>query len=180
MKRVLLGIITGVHGIKGEVVIQSFTADPLDIDAYGPLADADGARGYEIETARPASKGVIARLKGISDRSAAERLKGTELYVDRDRLPATEDEDEFYHTDLVGLAAQLADGTPYGRVVALPNYGAGDLIEIAPAAGGQTLLLPFTREAVPTIDLTAGFLVVVPPEEIEARPEDEAEPGAAD
>lgn len=166
-KRLLLGIITGVHGVRGEVVIKSFTADPLDIDAYGPLSNADGSGRYEIKSLRATNKGVVARVTGVADRNAAERLKGVELHVERARLPAIDEDDAFYNADLIGLAVRLTDGGSYGRVAALHDFGAGDLIEIAPAAGGPTVILPFTRAAVPVIDLAGGFIVVDPPVLIE-------------
>ncbi len=169
--RIRVARIGAAHGIRGEVKLWSFTEDPLAVTDYGPLETADGARRFEIEAARPAKDHLVARLKGIGDRDAAERLRNTDLYVPRDRLPPIEEADTFYHADLVGLAAVREDGTALGTVTAIHNFGAGDLIEIAPPAG-EPLLLPFTETTVPTIDLKAGRVVVVPPAVIEAKEED--------
>ena len=169
--RIRVARIGAAHGIRGEVKLWSFTEDPLAVTDYGPLETADGARRFEIEAARPAKDHLVARLKGISDRDAASSLRNTDLYVPRDRLPPIEEADTFYHADLVGLAAVREDGTELGTVTAIHNFGAGDLIEVAPPAG-EPLLLPFTETAVPTIDLKAGRVVVVPPAVIEAKEED--------
>ena len=169
--RIRVARIGAAHGIRGEVKLWSFTEDPLAVTDYGPLETADGARRFEIEAARPAKDHLVARLKGIGDRDAAEKLRNTDLYVPRDRLPPIEEADTFYHADLVGLAAVREDGTALGTVTAIHNFGAGDLIEIAPPAG-EPLLLPFTETTVPTIDLKAGRVVVVPPAVIEAKEED--------
>jgi len=170
-KKVRVARIGAAHGIRGEVKLWSFTEDPLAIASYGALETEDGARCFEIETARPAKGFLVARLKGVADRNAAEKLCNLDLFVPRDRLPPIEDADTFYHADLVGLSAVGADGGALGTVTAIHNFGAGDLIEIAPAAGGDALLIPFTETTVPTIDLKAGRVVVVPPVEIEAREE---------
>ena len=160
--RIFLGRIAGAHGIRGEVIIHAFTEPPENVAAYGPLSDASGARTYEIENAHATPKGVVARLAGVADRTAAEALKGVELYVARDRLPAAA-EGEFYHADLIGLAAVDAEGTRVGEIVAVPNYGAGDLLEIRLAGARQTELIPFTDAHVPEIDIAAGRAVVVLP-----------------
>jgi 16S rRNA processing protein RimM len=170
--RIRVARIGAAHGIRGEVKLWSFTEDPLAVANYGPLETEDGARRFEIEAARPAKDHLVARLKGIGDRDAASSLRNIDLFVPRDRLPPIEEADTFYHTDLVGLAAVGVDGVAFGTVTAIHNFGAGDLIEIAPAAGGEPLLLPFTETTVPTIDLKAGRVVVVPPAEVEAREED--------
>jgi len=162
--KVLMGRIGAAHGIRGEVRIQSFTERPLDIATYGPLDTRNGAT-LTIRHARMAKHMVIATLEGVTDRTAAEKLNGTELFIDRDRLPATEDDDDFYHADLIGLEARLTDGTVLGKVLSLPNFGADDLIEIGRNAKSSTYY-PFTREVVPEIDIAAGYLVVVPPDEI--------------
>ena len=162
-RRILLGRIAGAHGIRGEVVIHAFTDPPENIAAYGPLADEAGVRTFLIESARVAGKGVVARIGGVSDRSAAEALRGTSLYVDRDRLPESA-EDEFYHADLIGLAAVDRDGKRVGEIVAVQNYGAGDLLEVRLAGSGRTELVPFTDAYVPEVDVAAGrALVVLPP-----------------
>lgn len=164
--RVCVAQIGAPHGVRGEVRIKSFTADPMALADYGPLSTEDGTRSFEIAALRPAKEVLIARLAGVGDRTAAEALRNLRLYVPRDRLPAAE-EDEFYHADLIGLAAVRPDGTPIGKVAALHNFGAGDLIEIVPAAGGTSLLLPFTKAVVPEIDVARGRMVVDPPAETE-------------
>jgi 16S rRNA processing protein RimM len=161
-KRVLLGRIAGAHGIRGEVLIKTFTAAPEGIAAYGPLSDAGGARSFSFESARPTPKGVVARLVGVADRNAAEALKGTELYIERERLPAAA-EGEFYHADLVGLDAVEPAGKPLGSIVGVHNFGAGDLLEIRLAASGKTELVPFTDDAVPEVDIAGRRVVVVLP-----------------
>ncbi len=158
----LLGRIADAHGIRGEVLIHSYTDPPEHIGGYGPLSDAAGARSFEIESARTTTKGVVARLEGVGDRTAAEALKGTELYIDRDKLPAAA-EDEFYHADLIGLDAVDPDGKAIGRIVAVQNFGAGDLIEIRLAGTGRTEFVPFTEAAVPSIDMNAKRAVIVLP-----------------
>ena len=132
---------------------------------YGPLATKDGARQFEVASAREAKDHLVATLKGITTREEAERLNGIELYVAREKLPAT-DEDEYYHADLIGLAAVTPADEPLGRVVAIHNFGAGDIIEIAPP-GGTTMLLPFSNAVVPTVDLAGGRVVIELPAEIE-------------
>jgi 16S rRNA processing protein RimM len=169
--RIRVARIGAAHGIRGEVKLWSFTEDPLAITGYGPLETEDGARRFTIEAARPGKEFLVARLAGISDRSAAEKLRNVDLFVSRDRLPPIEETHTFYHADLIGLAAVDKDGAAFGKVVAIHNFGAGDIVEIEPAAGGEKLLLPFTETIVPTIDLKAGRIVVVPPEEIEAKEE---------
>jgi len=161
--RIRVARIGAAHGIRGEVKLWSFTEDPLAVTNYGLLETEDGARRFEIEAARPAKDHLVVRLKGIGDRDAAEKLRNTDLFVPRDRLPPIEEADTFYHADLVGLAAVGEDGAAFGTVTAIHNFGAGDLIEIAPAAGGEPLLLPFNETTVPTIDLKARRVVVVPP-----------------
>jgi len=160
---VLLGEIGRPQGLQGEVRIRSFTAEPAAIAEYGPLEDETGTRQFEIESLRVTPKALSARLKGVTTREEAEALTGTKLYVPHTRLPARE-EDEWYHTDLIGLAAQDREGAPIGTVIAVHNFGAGDLLEIKPASGGATVLMPFTRETVPEVDVEGGWLRVVPPE----------------
>jgi 16S rRNA processing protein RimM len=166
--RLLLGRIAGAHGIRGEVLIHTYTAAPEDIGAYGPLSDATAKRNFDIEIVRATPKGVVARIAGVADRNAAEGLKGVELYVPRDRLPAAA-EGEFYHADLIGLAAVGPDGKPIGEIVAVQNYGAGDLLEIRLAGSGKTELLPFTEAVVPDIDMAARRAVVILPAATDAR-----------
>jgi 16S rRNA processing protein RimM len=148
------------------VKLWSFTQDPLAVANYGPLETEDGARAFEIEALRPAKDFLVARLAGVATRDAAEKLTNTDLFVPRERLPVIEEEDTFYHADLIGCAAVTADGTLFGTVSALHNFGAGDIIEIAPAGGGPTLMLPFTEATVPEVDVKAKRIVVIRPEEI--------------
>jgi 16S rRNA processing protein RimM len=161
--------IGAAHGVRGAVKLWTFTEDPLAVQAYGPLLTKDGARSFEVATAREAKGHLVATLKGIATREDAERLNGLELYVAREQLPATE-EDEYYHADLIGLAAVNAANEPIGRVAAIHNFGAGDIIEIAPA-DGATMLLPFTNAVVPSVDLAAGRVVIELPDEIAGEDE---------
>ncbi len=160
--RILLGRIAGAHGIRGEVLIKAFTAAPENVGAYGPLSDESGTRTFKLKSARATPKGVVARLQGVDDRNGAEALKGIALYIERDRLPAAA-EGEFYHADLIGLAAVNGDGKPIGEIVAVQNYGAGDLLEIRLAGSSKTELVPFTDAAVPEVDIAARRVVVVLP-----------------
>lgn len=154
-------MITGAHGMHGAVRVRSFTAEPEDVASYSPLSDEAGTRSFDLSVSRRTRGGIIARLAGIENRNAAEALKGTALYADRDALPEL-DEDEFYHADLVGLSVVLTDGRPLGRVRGLDNFGAGEVIEVE-TKQGKSVSLPFTRAAVPQIDLEAGRLTVDPP-----------------
>lgn len=173
---VLLGRIVAAQGLKGEVKILTFTELPENIAAYGPLSDGKGAT-FRIDDLR-LSKGeaVIARLAGINDRTAAERLRGTELYVATDSLPAP-DKEEWYYRDLIGMQAVTAEGAPFGEVVSVQNFGAGDLLEFRAPEARHTFFLAFTLANVPTVDIKARQIIVVPPEEEIARPEEE---GAAE
>jgi 16S rRNA processing protein RimM len=163
---VLLGRFGAPHGVRGEIRLQSFTADPLAIAAYDGLTDKSGARKFTLTSVRPQGKDMlVARVEGVAGRNGAEALTGVELYVPREKLPAPEEE-EFYIADLVGLRAETADGTELGMIVAVRNFGAGDILEIAPAQGGETLLLPFTKSVVPTVDISAGRVIVEPPAEV--------------
>jgi 16S rRNA processing protein RimM len=160
--RVCLGQIGAAHGVRGEVRLRSFTADPAAIANYGPL-ESEGGRVFEIKTLRPAKEHFVATLAGIVDRDAAERLVNVKLYVPRDRLPPPTEPDEFYHADLVGLAAVDSDGRKLGTVIAVHNFGAGDLIEVRPDDGNKTQLVPFDEANVPRIDLASGKIVIDPP-----------------
>jgi len=166
VKRVCLGRAIGARGLKGEVRIKTFTEDPLAIGAYGPLQDEARTRQFEISNVQTAKDGVVARLKGVSTREQADALKGVEFFVDRDRLPDVEDDSTFYFEDLIGLVAINENGSALGQVVAVQNFGAGDLLEVRPATGGATVLVPFTREIVPDIDKEAGWLLMLAPEGI--------------
>jgi 16S rRNA processing protein RimM len=161
---VCVGRIGAAHGTGGEVRLWPFTARPEDVAAYGPLQTADGSRIFEIESLRPAKDFLVARFKGLTDRSSAELLCNTDLYVPRERLPPPE-ADEFYHADLVGLRAEDTAGRLFGAVVGVHNFGAGDILEIAPEAGGETLMLPFSAAAVPQVEIAAGRIVVALPGE---------------
>jgi 16S rRNA processing protein RimM len=160
--RVCVAQIGAAHGIRGEVRLRSFTEDPLAVTGYGPLESEDGTRRFEIEALRPARDHFVARLAGVTSREAAELLTNIKLYVPRDRLPPVEDADTYYHADLVGLAAVTPDGARLGVVSAIMNFGAGDVVEIKPADGGEPLLVPFTETAVPEVDIPGGRIVVVP------------------
>jgi 16S rRNA processing protein RimM len=153
------------HGVRGAVKLWTFTEDPLAVKRYGPLATKDGARRFEVTHAREAKGHLVATLKGVATREDAERLNGIELYIMREKLPAT-GTDEYYHADLIGLAAVNAANEPIGRVIAIHNFGAGDIIEIAPPHG-TTMLLPFTNAVVPTVDLAEGRVVIELPAEID-------------
>ncbi len=161
-RRILLGQITAVHGVRGDLIVRSYTADPADIAAYGPLTDKDGGKPLTLSVVRVSDKGVVVRAKGVADRNAAELLKGRELYVQRSQLPAADDA-EYYHADLVGLDAFTSDGQPFGRVVAVQNFGAGDLLEIRTQDGRDTEFIPFSDACVPDVDIAARRLTVVPP-----------------
>jgi 16S rRNA processing protein RimM len=153
------------HGVRGAVKLWTFTEDPLAVKAYGPLLTKDGARQFEVTHAREAKGHLVATLKGVATREEAERLNGLELYIAREKLPAT-DENEYYHADLIGLAAVTPANEPLGRVIAIHNFGAGDIIEIGPAHGA-TMLLPFTNAVVPSVDLEGGRVVIELPDEID-------------
>jgi 16S rRNA processing protein RimM len=169
---VALGVFGAPQGVRGEIRIKSYTADPSAVGAYGPLTDAAGARRFAVGVVRPLRDDmVVARVEGIATREAAAALTGVELYARRSQLPPPE-ADEFYYDDLIGLEAATADGAPLGRVTAVLNHGAGDILEIAPAGGGETLLLPFTKAVAPEIDFAAGRIVIAPPPEIDGETPD--------
>ena len=166
--RILVGRFGAPHGVRGELRLQSFTQDPAAIASYGPLmGGTDGGTGprlFTIKSLRPLKDNLfVARVDGVSSRTAAEALTNTELYISRAALPPP-DEDEFYLADLIGLEAADEAGVALGKVIAVPNYGAGDILEIAPITGGESLLLPFTKAVVPVVDFAARRVTVVPPE----------------
>ncbi|NKB55184.1 MAG: 16S rRNA processing protein RimM [Alphaproteobacteria bacterium] len=173
--RICVGVVAGAHGVRGLVRVKSFTEEPSDIAAYGQLSDAEGRRHFELEITGSAKGVLLARIDGIRDREAAEALRGVEFYVARDALPAPAEE-EFYHADLIGLPAVLADGSSYGTVRALHEFGAGDMIEILLEDGGVSVL-PFTRAVVPVVDVDGGRIVIAPPTETEAREDSASEDG---
>ena len=166
-ERIRVARIGAAHGVRGEVRLWPFTQDPLAVADYGPLETEDGTRRFEIETLRAAKDHLVARLKGIDDRDAAEKLRNVDLFVARDKLPLIDEADTFYYADLVGMAAVTPEGVPLGTVTAIHNFGAGDLIEIASTAGGEPLLLPFTETVAPNIDTALRQITIVLPSVIE-------------
>ncbi|MFI4998760.1 MAG: ribosome maturation factor RimM [Reyranellales bacterium] len=161
--RVLLGVVAAPHGVRGLVRIRSFTEDPMAVAKYGPLSDETGKKKYRVEALSAARGAVLARIEGVADRNAAEAIRGLRLYVERERLPAT-GEREWYEADLVGLAAVGRDGRDWGKVIAFHDFGAGLTIEVSGgAASKSSMMLPFTDEAVPEIDIEGGKVVVDPP-----------------
>lgn len=167
---ICVGAIAGAYGVRGEARVKSFCAEPADIASYSPLLSEDGARSFTLRVTRPLKGAFAARLGGVSTREEAEALKGVRLCVAREKMPAPPD-DEFYYADLVGLEAVDMGGAVLGRVARVEDYGAGDFLEISLTEGGL-MLIPFTREAAPTVDLAAKRIVVEPPEDAE-EPEPE-------
>jgi len=161
----LVGRVAGAFGVRGEIRINAFTDDPAALVRYRDLRGADGAPALTLTAGRPHKGGLVARAEQVATREDAEALRGLELYLPREALPAP-DEDEFYFADLIGLAAVSPDGEALGRIKSVQNFGAGDLLEIAPESG-PTWWLPFTREAVPELRLADGVVVVVRPTELE-------------
>lgn len=177
-RRILLGQIMRAHGIRGEVIVKTFTGAPADIGAYGALTDADGRDPLRLSVVRASEKGAVARIAGVDDRNAAEALKGRELFVARNRLPAAR-EGEYYHADLIGLDVFDRRSQRIGRVVDVQNFGAGDLLEILREEGKDTDLIPFTATCVPDVDLANGRVTIEPPE-MSGEPEPANDAGAAD
>jgi len=167
-KKVCVGQIVGVHGVRGLVKLKSFTADPAAIADYNPLTDQTGSRRFTVELQSAMKDYWLARVVGVPDRTAAEALHGTLLYVDRDRLPPPDDE-EFYHTDLIGLPVQRLDGSEIGTVVAFHDFGGGEMLEVR-LLERRTVMVPFTKAAVPVIDIAGGRIVADPPDELLAPP----------
>ncbi len=164
--RVCVGAIAGAFGVKGEARLKSFCSTPEDIATYGPLWLEDGTRSFTVTLTRPVTGGMGAQLTGLATKEEIDALKGATLWADRDRLPSLPD-DEFYHTDLIGLPVFDAGGVQIGKVRAVQNFGAGDILEIFAPGRKTTLMLPFTRAVVPTVDLKAGRIIADPPEELE-------------
>ncbi|WP_300532716.1 ribosome maturation factor RimM [uncultured Mameliella sp.] len=160
---ICVGAIAGAFGVHGEVRLKSFTSDPLAVADYAPLSTEDGARLFEVEITREINNGFAAHLSGVRTKEEADALKGTRLYAPRDRLPNLPD-DEYYHADLIGLPVFDSGGVELGKVRAVQNHGATDLLELQVPGKSSTVLLPFTLAAVPTVDLTAGRIVADPPE----------------
>jgi 16S rRNA processing protein RimM len=161
-RRILLGRIAAAHGIRGDLLIETYTREPDGIATYGAVQSEDGTHEFKLKILRTTPKGVIAHAKGVDDRNAAEALRGTSLYVARDRLPPPED-DEFYQADLVGLRAEDEHGQEIGKVVAVQNYGAGNILELRKSGQRATELIPFTQAFVPTVDVAGGRVVIVAP-----------------
>jgi len=171
--QVLVGVFGAAHGVRGEIRLKSYTQDPMSIADYRALRD-DSGRTHELTAARSVKDDIlVVRVKGVADRDAAQKLTNVSLYIDRDQLPPP-DEEEFYCRDLIGLRAETADGLVLGNIVAVPNYGAGDILEVAPSVG-ETLLFPFTRKIVPQVDFAGGKVIIEPPIEVEGEPEAGAE-----
>lgn len=160
--RIVVGVVTGSFGVKGEVRLKSFCATPEDIALYSPLFDAEGTQ-YTVKITRPVKGGFAARLSSIRFKDQADGLRGTELFADRDLLPSLPD-DEYYYSDLIGLEVRDTGGATVGKVVAVQNHGAGDIIEIRGPALKGSVLLPFTKASVPTVDLSAGRIIIDPPD----------------
>lgn len=183
--RVCVGQIVGVHGVRGLVKLKSFTGDPAAIADYNPLTDHTGTRHFTVELQSAMKDYWLARVQGVADRTAAEALRGVLLHVERDRLPPPEDEDEFYHADLIGLPVLRPDGERIGTVVALHDFGGGDMLEVV-LPDRRTAMVPFTRAVVPVVDVAAGRIVADPPEDLLAPPgapdrdddDDGGDPGA--
>ena len=165
---ILLGRITAAHGIRGEVQVRTYTGAPESIASYGPLSDKEGRRTFKLRVVRVTDKGIIARVEGVADRNAAETLKGIELYVERAKLPAAS-EGEYYHADLIGLRAVSPEGEEIGRIVAVANFGAGDLLEVQLTGGTATEYVPFSDACVPHVDIAAGVATIVMPEMVEGE-----------
>ena len=162
--RVCLGVVVGAHGVRGLVRIKPFTEDAEGVAAYGPVETRDGARRFKIKVTGTAKGVVICQLEGVTDRDLADGLRGTELYVERAALPEVDEEEGYYQADLIGLQVRGADGRLYGSVSAVQNFGASDLLEIIRPEGGPTVLVPFTDDNVPEVDLEAGHLILDPPD----------------
>lgn len=159
--QVCVGAIVGAQGVRGAIRVKSFTADPVDVASYGPVSDEAGSRRFKLKVIGEAKGLVVVKLDGIDDRNAAEALRGTQLFVDRDRLPKTE-EDEFLYTDLVGLRAEGVDGSAMGTIRGISDFGAGEVLDIVNSEGGS-FMIPFTLAAVPVVDVAGGRVVIDPP-----------------
>jgi 16S rRNA processing protein RimM len=160
-RRIFVGEITGAHGIRGDVLVRTYTETPEAIAVYGPLTDESGSKSFSLRIVRVTSKGVVARVAGVADRNGAEPLRGTKLFIEREKLPST-GEAEFYHADLIGLRAVGEDGSTIGKIVSVQNFGAGDLLEFEPLEG-ESEFIPFEDRWVPRVDLDAGHVVIIRP-----------------
>jgi 16S rRNA processing protein RimM len=159
VERICVAQIGAAHGVRGEVKLKSFTADPAAVARYGPLESEDGTLRFEIEAMRPAKDHLVARLSGVRDRDAAERLTNMRLFVPRERLPPPPAE-EFYHADLIGLRAESREGAELATIVGIHDFGAGDLLELRPLGASSTVLMPFTATTVPLVDIAGGRVVI--------------------
>ncbi|MFC7333671.1 ribosome maturation factor RimM [Rhodocista pekingensis] len=160
--RIVVAQILGAHGVHGRVKLKSFTADETAVFGYAPLTDESGRREFKLRRTGTGKDHFLAEVDGITGKEAADALRGTRLYIERDRLPAPEDEDEFYHADLIGLDTVTADGQPFGTIKAIYDFGAGDMLEIRHVSE-KTVFLPFTKACVPVVEVAAGRVVVEPP-----------------
>ncbi|KQS57667.1 16S rRNA processing protein RimM [Brevundimonas sp. Leaf363] len=167
-KLILVAQVAGGFGVKGEVRVTAYTADPMALMGYGPLLRADGSVGLTLNSARPDKNGVVGRAKEIATKEEADALRGLKLHIPRSRLPEP-DEDEVYLSDLIGVEARDPSGAVIGRVKSVQNFGADDMLEIAPSEGGPTWYLPFTKDAVPELHLADGWVLAVRPTEIGER-----------
>jgi 16S rRNA processing protein RimM len=165
VERICVAQIGAAHGVSGEVKLRSFTADPAAVKDYGPLESEDGTLRFEIEAMRPAKDHLVARLSGVRDRDAAERLTNMRLFVPRERLPPPGSE-EFYHADLIGLRADSREGVELATIVGIHDFGAGDLLELRPVGASSTVLMPFTAATVPVVDIAGGRIVIDPPHDL--------------
>ena len=170
--RILIGVVVGAHGVRGEVKIKSFTAAAADVAAYGPVTDEAGERRLKLKVTGQAKGVVVARIDGVADRNAAEALKGVELFVERARLPAPDDPEEYYLADLIGLGAFDAKGAKLGEIVSVDNYGAGDLLLVVPESG-DGFVVPFAKAFVPVVDVKGGRVVLDLPADFFEVPESE-------
>ncbi|HWL69179.1 MAG TPA: ribosome maturation factor RimM [Geminicoccus sp.] len=164
-RMVCVAAVATAHGVRGHLKLKTFTEQPENAAAYGPLHDAKGNRLFRVEIVTVLDNGLIVKAEGITDRNAAERLRGTALYVPRSVLPPPE-EDEFYHEDLIGLSAETPDGQKLGEIVSVQDFGAGDILEVR-AADGSLRDFPFTKAVVPLVDLAGRRVVIDPPVEVE-------------
>ncbi len=160
---IIVGALAGAFGVKGEVRLKSFTSDPEDIALYGPLFTEDGSRSFEVRLTGHLKNAFSARLSGVKTKEQADALRGLQLFVPRKKFPKLPD-DEFYYADLVGLSVFDAGGRQVGQIKAVQNHGASDLLEILTDGGSQSVLLPFTRLNVPTVDIASGKIIIDPPE----------------
>lgn len=164
--RICVGSVAGAFGVRGEVRLKSYCADPEAIADYGPLYTKDGSKSFTLTLTRPVAGGLGARISGVNTKEDADAMRGTDLYADRDRLPSLPD-DEFYHADLIGMEVRDTGGVLLGKVRAIHNHGAGDILEVFAPGRKHALLVPFTLASVPTVDIKAGRIVADLPEGLE-------------